>query len=584
MNAKQSHRGPDSSGVLHDSSERVSLAMTRLAIQDIGGGAQPMTDSSGQYSIVFNGEIFNALELRNRLKNRGVKFSTSHSDTETLLLMYREFGASMLANLIGMFAFVIFDRKKRTLFGARDGAGIKPLYFSRQEARFMFASELKALRVAIDKEPELNYQALFDYVSLQSVPAPMTIYEGVHKLEPGHYFEFSINNGSFTSQKFWEPFSAANNFTGEGAELSAALRGSLQAAVDRWLISDVPIAFSLSGGLDSAALVGLAASRASRPVDTFSLGFKESSSLDETTLASLVARRWNTNHHEIRIGPDDVADDLRSMVWHLDEPYAGGLPAWFVFKEMSKSFKVAVVGTGGDELFGNYSRWRAFEEYRAGSRLVASHLLRGNSLRDVLRSPKAFRYRLSAYDSLKRGLFQTNLSDRLAATEDYYEEALSIGPSSNYRDAITRLGFARQLPDEFLQMTDRFSMAYSVEARTPFLDQRLVAEVLSIPANTRTRPNNPKYLLAEAVRDLVPHEVLSAPKKGFVIPEGEWMRGSLRDQVREAFDQRYLDQQGIFQPRVVGKLLDRFFRGDRNLDSIVWNLFMFQIWFEGHRT
>lgn len=579
MNVAQSHRGPDSSGVLHDTVGKVSLAMTRLAIQDIDGGNQPMTDSSGHYSIVFNGELFNTGQLRKRLESRGARFETSHSDTETLLLMYREFGAAMLGDLVGMFAFVIFDRKKGILFGARDGAGIKPLYYSSSGGNLVFASELKALLEAFDFEKKLDAQALFDFVSLQSVPAPMTAYRSFRKLLPGHYFEFSLKNGAFTTRQFWAPFLEAKSYV-TGKELSTTVRRSLESAVERWLISDVPVAFSLSGGLDSAALVGLAAGQVSRPLDTFSLGFKNSSSLDETSLAGLVAKRWETNHHEIRIAPEDFSRDLRLMVWHLDEPYAGGLPAWFVFKEMSESFKVAVVGTGGDELFGNYGRWRPFEEPFAAARRIAAHFFREQSLQDLLKFPKSVKYRLSAHNSLKRRLFRREFSEGLVATEEYFEEALTLDRHSNYRDAIVQIGFDRQLPDEFLHMTDRFSMAHSVEARTPFLDQLLVAEVLSIPAHLRTRRNEPKYLLAEAVSDIIPHAVMAAPKKGFVLPEGDWMRGALRGLVREAFDPRYLEQQGIFETVFAEKVLNRFFMGDKKLDSLVWNLFMFQIWYQ----
>lgn len=581
MNSEQVHRGPDSAGLLVEASRLVALGMTRLAIQDLADGSQPMTDLSGRYTIVFNGEIFNSAELRELLEARGVNFSTSHSDTETLLLLYRELGVDMVSRLVGMFAFVIYDRKRRELFGARDGAGIKPFYYIRTGKNFFFASELKSLRHVGDKSRDINAKAVYDFVSLNFIPSPSTVYQGISKLEPGHYFRFSIDSGKYCSASFWSPTVGDSSIV-SFAEAVSKVRLGLEQAVHRWLVSDVPVAFSLSGGLDSAALVGMAAMNASEPLETFSLGFSETTELDELALARQVAQKWSTSHHEIRINSGDLLHYLGEMAWHLDEPYAGGLPSWFVFKEMSNQFKVGVVGTGGDELFGNYRRWLPFEDVLSGFSRYVSHILRQNSIQDILRFPNSVKYRLNAYDSRKRQLFAPGFVSGLAPTEDFYEKYFEAS-SASPRNLAIELGFRFQLPDEFLQMTDRFSMAHSVEARTPFLDQRLISEVFSIKDQIRTNRENPKALLARAVRDLVPADIIKAPKRGFVVPEGDWLRGALKGDLREVFSPEFIRNQGIFSATIYERVLPRFLAGNRNLDALVWNLFMFQVWFRLHR-
>lgn len=322
MNRLQRHRGPDDAGEYRDREAGVALAMTRLSILDLAHGHQPMTSASGQSVIVFNGEIFNSPELRRGLEDRGVRFQTQNSDTEVLLALWEERHERMLDDLNGMFAFVIHDRKMGVVFGARDPLGIKPMYYSERPDRFAFASELKALLALPDVTREIDVESLFHYVSLRFVPGASSIFKGIRRLAPGHYFLLRPGANDLQVTPYWSLTFAPDRHVPRG-EWPSRIRDGLRQAVRRWALSDVPIGCSLSGGLDSSALVGLLAESGSGPLRTYSLGFAEAeeSELNELPLARQVAARYGADHHELILGADDLLRDLLQMVWHLDEPY-----------------------------------------------------------------------------------------------------------------------------------------------------------------------------------------------------------------------------------------------------------------------
>jgi asparagine synthase (glutamine-hydrolysing) len=595
------HRGPDEAGTHWDPELRVGLASTRLAIQDIEHGHQPMANEDQSLWIVFNGEIFNAPELRERLAAAGHRFATDHSDTEVLVHLYEEHGDAMVDELNGMFAFVVLDRARGRLFGARDHLGIKPLYLTQQTGGLAFASELKVLLTLPGVSRDVNRDALFHYLSLRYVPGPGSIVEGVERLPAAHAFSYALASRDLRTWRYWRP-SFDGDVAERGPELAARLRDELREAVRRWTLSDVPIACSLSGGLDSSAIVGLMSEVGYEGLQTYSIGF-EDEELDELELARETARCYGTDHHELVLRADELADDLLQMVWALDEPYAGGLPSWPVFRLMGGNVKVGMTGTGGDELFGNYGKFEPFERgrlaqlaARAGNPVVrtaariaatvpggwADERVRAG-LRDlpgVRADPVRWHYVDRAYyfpDAEKRAhvLVDANgAPDTSALLGALFDEAAT----TDIRDAIVYADLHTQLAEEFLLMTDRFSMAHSVEARVPFLDRRLVEFAAGIPGSVRTQSRDPKGLLRNAVADLLPPELLTAPKRGFVIPYGEWLRNELRPAAERLLSRERIVAQGLFRPEIVERYVEPHLTGRADVADKVWNLFLFQLW------
>src|SRR5215211_1030060 len=539
------HRGPDGTGVHRD--RDVALVARRLAIVDLPGGTQPMPNDNGSLVLAFNGEIFNAPELRTELEADGVAFATDHSDTEVVLRLY-ERGGEFLPRLNGMFAFVIHDRRRNLLFGARDRLGIKPLYYTRPNGGFACASELRALLLVPGVERELDRDSLCHYLSLRFVPGERSILEGILRLAPAHAFRYDMTTGSFTTWRWWRLVFAPE----ERDDWAERVREALRSAVERWTLADVPVAVSLSGGLDSSAIAALLA-EARQGLRTYTLGFtsREDERLNELPLARAVAERYGTQHHELVVDADDLLDDLLQMVWALDEPYGGGLPSWYVFRFMAANVKVGLTGTGGDELFGNYRRFVPFETAR---------------LARWRRSFSKYYFEPSYYlrDDDKRALGLEGPS-----TSAYLENVFGQSGADGARDSVLYLDTHTQLPDEFLHATDRFSMRFSLEARTPFLDNELVELVARIPPEVRTRVDDPKYLLRAAVGDLLPSEHLEAPKRGFVFPLERWLRRELRPLVDRLLSREHLAAQGIFEPAYDFRALD---------SERLWPVVMFQLW------
>ncbi len=580
MNARQMHRGPDDAGSYHDAADAVRLAMRRLAIIDVGGGRQPMGLVDDHLTVVFNGEIFNAPELRRELQACGRRFQTDHSDTEVLLHLYATEGEVMVRRLNGMFAFVIHDRRRHRLFGARDPLGIKPLHYALGRQRFAFASEIKSLAVLPWIDWDLNLTAIGDFFSCQAIPAPATVRKGVRKLPAGSAFSYDLVRHEFQSHSYWQPSFGRESGGFSAAERIAEVRAGFTSAVRRWTQSDVPVAIALSGGLDSTAVAAALARERITGIESFSLGFADAPELDERPLAAAVAHRFGLKHHEITIQSTDLLTDLDAMLTALDEPYAGGLPSWFVFKAMAGRFKVAMTGSGGDELFGNYGKWHKY----ASRATHARHLLhawrrRGATWRELRCAPHGAVHYAFATEGQKRSrLFTAEVACHGRATAEWMEVRMREAPSRHWLDRVAWVDLQLQLPEEFLFMTDRFSMAHSIEARTPFLDLDFVRLVQSIPASERTTGAGPKGLLMEVVRDWLPPQILAAPKRGFVLPMKAWLRGRLRPMLREMTAPEELRRQGIFRPNIGETVIAPFLAGADHLLDLVWTIFMFQRW------
>jgi asparagine synthase (glutamine-hydrolysing) len=574
MNAAQYHRGPDDGAVYRDRPAGIALAMRRLAILDLAGGHQPMVSPDGRHVLVFNGEIFNSPDLRRALVAEGVRFATDHSDTETLLQLLIRDGKAALPRLNGMFAFAFLDRAEGRLLLARDRMGIKPLFHTLAGGRFAFASELRSLLRLPVVGRAVDRQSLFHYLTLHYVPGRHTILDGIHRLEPGCLIDYRLAVGEARIERWWRPaFRPAEDVP--AAEWPDRLRATLGEAVGRWSLSDVPTACSLSGGLDSSAIVGLLAS-AGQPVRTVSLGFRGAgeAAFDELPLARRVAERWGTRHTEIVLDPETLRRALPTMVAALGEPYGGGLPSWSVFEAMAREVKVGFTGTGGDELFGNYGKWIGLE----GGRLRRHLRPRRPAAVDGALFERAFTDRhYYGTEADKRAMLADGGAGLVSTSEMLH--ALfrgAAGPAT--RDRAAAVDLATQLPEEFLMMTDRFSMAHGLEARTPFLDNAMVDLALSIPARHRTGAGDLKGLLRRAVAPLLPPELVTAPKKGFVIPLGAWMRGPLRGLVGELLAADRLRAQGLFRPDLYDRWARPHLDGAADLTRPLWGLLMFQMW------
>ncbi len=615
MNGLVTHRGPDDSGEYRDPESQVALAMRRLSILDVAGGHQPMSNEDGSVWIVFNGEIYNSPALRLPLEAKGHRFQTSHADTEVLVHLYEDKQEEMLNDLNGMFAFVIYDRERQLLFGARDRLGIKPLYYWQSLGLFAFASELKGLLPLPGLAREINLAALYHYMSLLYIPGEDSILHGVKRLLPGHWFKFDLRTRAFTIRQYWD-LDIQHTEQHSEAEWREIVRAELRQAVRRWTLSDVPVGCSLSGGVDSSTIVGLLAESGHPHIKTFSLGFagRGEEEWNELPLARQVAARWGTEHHELILNPDDLLDDLVQMVWHLDEPYAGGLPAWYVFRFMRETVTVGLTGTGGDENFGNYGKYRIFESspiartvlahretYESVSRnmawlwrpcaqlaqsvpdtwIGAPGKKRLANLPDFGGGPIGRYYFNPWYyfsDTAKRiAVFQMQ-ADGVVDTAPMLQALFDSARTRDIRNGIAYLDFKTQLADEFLMMTDRLSMAHSLEARVPFLDHTFVETVFRIPSDIRTRPGNLKYLLKQAVGDLLPAGVLGAQKRGFVIPIKLWLRGPLRPLAERLLSPERLRRQGLYRPSFYGHYVQPHLDGRADHTWQVWAALMFQLW------
>jgi asparagine synthase (glutamine-hydrolysing) len=560
LGAALEHRGPDGGGVFRG--DGASLVARRLAILDLPGGEQPLVSDDGRSAIAFNGEIYNVRELKRSLEADGVRFRSDHSDTELVLRLYEARGLDALSELDGMFAFAIIDGRRRKLVAVRDRFGIKPLYYARTPRGVALASELRTLLRVPGVERDVDRESLWHYLTLRFVPGARSILESVRRLPPGHLLEVDLDSRALDVRRWYRlRFERDESLTRE--EWVERLRVALRDAVVRWNLADVPVACSLSGGLDSSSVVALLGD-AGVDLRTYTLGFGDEADahLNELPLARALAERYGAQHHELVVDARELLDDLLAMVWALDEPYGGGLPSWYVFREIARDVKVAHTGTGGDELFGNYRRFVPFERGRLAR-------FRGS---DVGRYHVGPSYYFG--DDEKRELLRESGPSTSALLQRVFDESGSRSP----RDSVLYLDLGTQLPDEFLHMTDRFSMAHSLEARTPFLDHELVELVASIPPGLRTSADDPKGLLRDAVAPLLTPAHLGAPKRGFVFPLARWLRGELRPLAERLLSDEHLEQQEIFRPGLARRYLEPHVDGRVDESERLWPLLMFQLW------
>jgi len=588
------HRGPDDQGVMVEPG--VALGMRRLSIIDLAGGHQPINNEDESVSIVFNGEIYNYRELQATLQSRGHKFKTN-SDTETVVHAYEEFGAACVDHLRGMFAFAIWDDRQKKLFIARDRVGKKPLYYSITPAgTLVFGSELKSLLQHPEVEREINPRALDAYFSLGYVPDPISIFENVEKLPPGHHLTFKDRRLSV--ERYWD-FSYDGRSNGHSVtDYLEELRSLLEEAVKLRLVSDVPLGAFLSGGVDSSTVVGLMAGQMSQPVKTFSIGFNEDS-YDELKYARLTAQKFGTDHHEFLVTPD-ICDVVDELAWHFDEPFAdsSAIPTYVVSKLAREHVKVVLTGDGGDELFAGYTRYLT-EQRRSKFDLVPRLVREGvmdplsrglphgawgrNYLHNVSLDPIG-RYldNVSVFTGLnKNSLYTADFSDQLRGSShlnSYFLELSRNVKSSAPLDSLLYIDSKTYLPGDILTKVDRMSMAVSLEARVPLLDHKLIEFVTRIPASMKLAGHETKHLFKKAIADLVPAEIISRPKQGFGVPIQTWINQQLRERIRETLNDPRTLQRGYVSRSHVELLLDEHERGRRDHAMGLWSLLMLELW------
>jgi asparagine synthase (glutamine-hydrolysing) len=591
------HRGPDDEGQYVKGG--IGLGMRRLSIIDLAGGHQPIHNEDKTIWIVFNGEIFNFKELRAELKNRGHRFYTD-SDTEVIVHLYEEYGSDCVQKLRGMFAFAIYDCNRRRLLLARDRLGIKPLHYAFTKGRLLFGSEIKSILVAAPELTELNRGSLLQYFSLRYIPDPSTAFAGIWKLPPASVLEAAKGQERIQVRQYWDLPTYGTYQLHSEEQCLEEMEQRLTEAVRMRLISDVPLGALLSGGTDSSTIVGLMARCSSRPVQTFSVGFSDHD-FDEARYARVVAERFGTQHHELRIEPN-LEEDLDMLSRTLEEPFGDSsmLPTYHVCRTARRHVTVALSGDGGDELFGGYER---------------CHINLRRRFFDLLPTWVGRLYRRWIHPQVPRSAYGRNfLYNASLKTRDRYLDYVSVLPAQDRersiftddflawttdcsdplgpfrecfdrapaRDPLSRLLYLETkttLPGDMLTKVDRMSMATSLEVRVPLLDHCFVEWVTQLPASLKVCRGKGKYIfnkLAERVG--VPPEVLYRPKQGFAMPLVHWMRREMKEGlVRILLEPRAL-QRGYFNPKPLRSLLEEHFQGRRDNSGRIWMLLMFELW------
>ena len=590
------HRGPDDGGLFIDGN--VGLGHRRLSIVDVAHGAQPM--SHGHRVIVYNGEIYDHAQSRDELVRQGHIFE-NRSDTETILHLYDEYGLDCVDHLRGMFAFAIWDKRSRELFLARDRFGVKPLYYVHDASGSLyFASEIKALIEVGAVKPEINFNALPDQFANHGTSGEETLFCGVKRLLPGHTLTWK--DGRIDIREFWDL-----NFEPKHDDLSEAeyveeWRDLFRQSVKLRLMADVPLGMFLSGGIDSSAIAAIMSRMVKDPIKTFSVGFSEREA-NELEYARLIAKRFRTDHHEITITPEQFFAALPELVWHEDEPigFVASVPLYFVSKLAAEHVKVVLTGEGADETLAGYGRYqKALRLLKYGGKYetVTPAFLRDAVRGGVATLPATFNRKLSRtflsresdiqnlfFDNfsvfpraMQKQLFSQGICEKIADTNPYTRQNAWLD-NSDAEDILDKLLYAdtKTYLHELLMKQDQMSMAASIESRVPFLDHRLAEFTARMPREMKVRGGTTKWILREAMKGLLPAEILERPKMGFPVPIGSWFRGPYKHIVDEYILGPRAIERGIFDAGYIRSLVARHNSGE-NHDERLWSLVNFEIW------
>lgn len=596
------HRGPDAQGVWHQAG--VGLVHRRLSIVDLENGRQPISNEDGSVQIVFNGEIYNFRELRRELESKGHSFRT-YSDTEVIVHLYEEIGERCVDRLRGMFAFAIWDARKRSLFLARDRVGIKPLFVSLNSDRLVFGSELKALLAHGDVSRDVNAAAVDEYLAYGMIPGRRSIFLGVEKLQPGYALTVDVDRWKVTQRRYWQlQFEADDSLSVD--EWQEAVLDKLRESVRLHLMGDVPVGAFLSGGIDSSLVTGLATERLRVPMRTFSMGFREAE-FNELPAARETASHFGTEHLEEVVSPNAV-DLLPELTRFYDEPFAdsSAVPSYLVSKLASQHVKVVLSGDGGDEALGGYSRY-AHDLRECGVRDLLPGWLRRPWLASLARTwpkadwlPRPMRLKTfltnmsldpaAAYAntlSLCRQPFRTRLLNadlRELAARNNAADVVSDGYAAARCDdplsGMIAADMATLLPDDYLVKVDRASMAHGLEVRPPMLDHEFLELCARVPSRWKIHNGQTKWLLRETARSLLPTSILDRPKQGFEIPVDRWFRGPLQEMFRETVLSENAALSGLIDQQTASTLFEQHSRGTGRHGGTLWSLLSLGCWAE----
>jgi asparagine synthase (glutamine-hydrolysing) len=580
------HRGPDQQGVFE--SDTVSLASTRLKIIDLESGIQPMFSEDRDTVIVFNGEVYNYAELRRELEQRGRRFR-SHSDTEVVLASFLEWDVGCFARFRGMFGLAIWSESRGRLVLARDRMGIKPLYVARRGADLYFASEIKSIFVHPEIERNLNQAALDCYLSLNYVPAPYSMVEGIEKLGPGCWLEWQ--GGQTRSEAYWQiPRGVEAAWSLEDAK--AKLDSLLQDSVREHLLSDVPLGLWLSSGLDSSSLLHYAAAASSTPLKTLSISFA-GRSFDESAPIRELAAQYGTVHQEFDVNPESgLADAIEQFAYYFDEPNAdgGALPVWFLSRMTRQHVTVALSGEGADELFGGYLTYRADLLARWARRLPGWSLRVADfaaGFLPVSNEKISFEYKVKRFlrgcmlPANEAHVYWNGVTSHAVAGMPLPPAMAGIlrdlPPESNDLEAYLRFDQQYYLPDDLLAKVDRMSMAHSIEVRPPYLDHRIVEFAATLPAKLKIRGRKQKIVLRELMRGKLPESTLRRKKMGFDFPAHDWLRGPLRTLMMDTLSADNWHK-GLFDPGRLRHFAESHLDRRANLGYELWGLMLLLLW------
>jgi asparagine synthase (glutamine-hydrolysing) len=588
------HRGPDDEGIFVKDS--AGFGMRRLSIIDLAGGHQPVFNEDRSVWVVFNGEIYNFPQLRSELQGRGHRLST-HTDTEVIVHLYEEMGRDCVHQLRGMFAFALYDERRRKVLIARDRLGQKPVYYAFDGRRLLFGSEIKAILAVAPELAKIDRQALRQYTLFGYIPDPATSFLDIKKLPPGHLLE--LEQGRLCVSQYWDLPEYGTHSPASEEECLEELEHRLAEAVKMRLIADVPLGAFLSGGADSSTIVALMARSSSRPVKTFSIGFRQKD-FDETPYARLVAQRFETEHHELILDPD-VVSSVDTLTHSLEEPFgdASALPTYFVSCLARQHVTVALSGDAGDEIFAGYDRYRVCLRDRSFGwipgwtrRIYREHIHQlvprrapGRSLSYSISLAWQERYLEDvSFKPLQRqmALFSDDFivpSSGQADPFDLFRGYIERAPARDPLSRLLYLDSKTYLPADILTKVDRMSMLTSLEARSPMVDHVFLEWATGLTSEWKMRGSEQKYILRKlAQRVGVPKEVLYRPKQGFALPLVHWTRHELKDLILTVMLEPRTLQRGYLNPRAVRQLLDEHFSRRRNHAGRIWRLLMFELW------
>jgi asparagine synthase (glutamine-hydrolysing) len=598
------HRGPDDEGQYID--ENVGLGHRRLSIIDLSPrGRQPISNEDSSVWIIYNGEIYNYRELREALSKKGHRFSTD-TDTEVIVHAYEEYGVDCLYYLKGMFGFAIWDSKNKKMFLARDRLGIKPLFFYRDENKLLFGSEIKCILCDPSVPHNINIEALHHFLSLNYLPAPLTLFEGIYQLMPGQYMLVTINGISI--KNYWDL--RFTEFQKKPLHYyEDILDRILERSIERMLVSDVPFGVFLSGGLDSSTVTCYMSKILKKPVKTFSIGFGEES-YNELHKAQIVADHCGTEHYEEMVNPDHLEKLLPELVWHAEEPLADAsmVPMYYLSKLASRHVKMALSGDGADEIFAGYDTYPAYfavKTYHVIPKFLrkkvvfplinnlpvsdkkisfdyrAKRFVRGAEF-DPERAH--FYWRIIFDENDKQELYTDMVRKKIAGLDTYEETYGRYFYESEVKNPIDRLLYADTrfyLPNDMLVKVDRMSMAHSLEVRVPFLDHELVEYMATVPASLKLKNYiTRKYLLKRIIKNKLPRKIIHQKKQGFNIPIGLWIKTYLKDYVYQILSDEQIKEMGYFKRDAIYKLISDHISGRKDNGYQIWGLITLNMWWK----